>query len=392
MLSSVLDERSPVPACEVIMTPEIMEAIRADNPDVLIGLTRESFPHIYLVDSLGEYPPLFDSAPSLLSVCAYYGAVNCMEACIGHEVSVLYPDRRKRTAYHFAAAGGVVIALRRIIDQMRLNPMLSDLELQSQLLTPSGDGYTILHYAAQFDRLSILNSAQLIFDALSVFDTDTTGPGTPLHEACRSHSIKCFQFLADLNTQKIERNPLDQPYRDLPVNFNREIGPKTPLVLLLSANAFDLIPIGQTAGMDVDAPLSNGWSVIYHAIRQRSIPLVTALCKTTRAINWSCQMRWTAFHLAAQERCGEICRVLFKYGANPHLFTQYGFCPFLLAKPLHCRDQTRATAGVIRQILIEHFARLLMARCAKNLYESDLRGPEPITGADGEIPMPTSLR
>jgi hypothetical protein len=110
-------------------------------------------------------------------------------------------------------------------------------------------------------------------------------------------------------------------------------------------------------------------------------------------------MKWTAFHLAAQERRADICRVLFAHGANPHLFTDYKFCPFLLAKPLHCRDAHRQTAVEIRQILIEFFARLLMAQCAHNLYQSDMdqRAEDALAastlsiGSQSEIPEPQTF-
>jgi hypothetical protein len=174
-----------------------------------------------------------------------------------------------------------------------------------------------------------------------------------------------------MNAAKIETNSLAHWDCDLPVNFNKEFGPKTPLVLLLSASAFEVIPIGQEVGMDVDASLSNGWSVLFHAIRQGSQPLVTALCKVTKAINWSCKVKWTPFHLAVQERNHAVCQILFKYGAHPHLFTGYRFCPFLLAKPLHPRDPTRETARVVRRILVQFFARLLMVECAKSLLQSE---------------------
>jgi hypothetical protein len=82
-------------------------------------------------------------------------------------------------------------------------------------------------------------------------------------------------------------------------------------------------------------------------------------------------MGWTPIHAAAQERLPGECRALADAGANPQLFTKYGFTPFLLARPLDQKDPERRTAAVIRLAVVGFLARLVMTECAKLVFKSE---------------------
>jgi hypothetical protein len=155
---------------EVPLTPELQRAIVQDDPGELLALTSQYLPNFAVIDPLGQYPAIFDSSPSIISVCAFYGAIRCMEALLDSEADLLQTDRRNRRAYHFAAAGGVVQSLHMIVQQLSVRRGLSPFDIEAELLVRTADNYTILHYAAQFDRHAISNSV-IRFSLMRPFST-----------------------------------------------------------------------------------------------------------------------------------------------------------------------------------------------------------------------------
>jgi ankyrin repeat protein len=253
-----------------------MYAISIDNVDTVTPTIASFGPTVRLADPTHYFAPIFHTTPPLISVCAFHGALRILDQLLDQEGIPNQMDDHDRHPCHFAAAGDKPEALKRLFEAIRAR-LEPEITLESFALTSDRDGWTVLHFAAEHDSLSIFEYCRPSFPSAEVFDIESTRCGTPLHVACLHHSFKCFEFLANLNREKIFSNPRDRPHIDLPINFNRELGPKTPIVFLLSSGSFDLIPLGQAAGLDVDAPLGNGWPVIFHAIRQRSEPFVRAV-------------------------------------------------------------------------------------------------------------------
>jgi hypothetical protein len=155
--------------------------------------------------------------------------------------------------------------------------------------------------------------------------------------ACIYRSVKVFSLLAELNREKIMSNPVDQPFRHLPIDFNAQSG--TPLRALLGSKAYELIPIGIRADMNVETRLEDGSPVLFLAVQCKRLALVQVLCRFGVKVNTMTENNWTAFHMAAQARQPEICRILFEHGAHPHLFTSFGMS--------HCaKEMTQKTIEI----------------------------------------------
>jgi ankyrin repeat protein len=355
------------PSPQIAISASLVHALEADDVSYITSLVSQFSASLRLTVSANYLDPIFQHNPPLISLCAFYGAIRCFTQLLVYLPSVTQKDDFTRKPHHFAAAGNQVYVLQLIADQLQ-EQLSSDTDVDAELLSPDGEGKSILHFAAEYDSLSIFHFCFTRFQSAEIFDREAPRVGTPLHAACFHHSIKCFEFLANLNIEKIVTNSPDHPFRGLPINFNRELGPKNPLVLLMTSFSFDLIPIAQAAGLDVDAQLVNGWSVLFHAIRQRSEAFVRILCRVGAKVNWTCAAGWTPMHVAAQERLPQVCKILVKAGANPQVFTKFGFSPFLLARPLDEKDPERKTAVVVRELVIGFLARMLMITCVETNF------------------------
>jgi ankyrin repeat protein len=300
----------------ILMTDEFVKLIRNDNVIAISEAANTYGFDMIITDDHKRFHIILRDHPSLFSLCCFFGAIYCIDFLISCGVIYDQQDQTGRHCHHCAAVANRVDVLAR-------SHALFNGDCIVQLLLPDMNGKTILHYAAQYDCVDIFRYCAVHFKNPQLFDILTSC--TPLSLVCLHHCIKCFHFLVDLNIDQILTNPPDAPFRNLPIDFNRESGMRTPLVLLLNSGAYELIPFGQRAGMNVNAPLSNGWPLINHAIRNHSEKLVVILCRYGAQVNWSCHMGWTPFDAAAQERMPATCRLLCEYGANPHLFTEFGY-------------------------------------------------------------------
>jgi hypothetical protein len=64
----------------------------------------------------------------------------------------------------------------------------------------------------------------------------------------------------------------------LPIDFNLKLGIVTPLSLLMKSPTLELILIWQTAGLDANCILEDGWLLVFHMIRSDSVTTVVCLC------------------------------------------------------------------------------------------------------------------
>jgi ankyrin repeat protein len=303
-------------ALDVPLTRELAAALRADNEREMIAICGDSAA-VFLVDESGHFDAILRDRPPLLSACAYFGAIRCLECLLSLRTSCVAPDGRGRRPCHFAAAGNRVRALARIRDALPI----------AELLSTDEDGCDVCHFAAEADALDIFRYLFVRVKSPAIFDAESRR-GTPLQIACRHRSIKCFRFLAELNIAAAGKPPID---------FNRPSTHSALIILLLKSRAYELIPIAIRAGMDPDANIGNGWPPLFHAVAIRAENVARALCRMGASVNWRCAAGWTPFHVAARERNTAACRLLWDFGGCPHTLTQFGFSPFTLALPLHGR-------------------------------------------------------
>jgi ankyrin repeat protein len=361
-MSSDTDSSSSLP-----ITSFLLRLIKSDNLEFVQTLVSKHGPNVCFIDKLKAFHEIFHHSPSLFSICSYYNASKCMKFLFTHEVSIRHSDQRGRQCFHFAAAGNKVEALIQIRDAL----FPTDSPPDSFLFHPDSTSRTILHFAAQYDCVDIFRYVFVHVRSAELFDLDL-GRGTPFHAACFYRSIKCFTFLAELNLTKMMENPIANTLKNLPIDFNRSVGNRSPIYLLLMKNAYELIPIAVRAGLDLNSPMGNGWPVLFYAIRNHSERFVEVLCKCGAKVNWTCDMGWTAFHIAAQERCVRICQMLFENGGNPNCFTKFGQSPFLLARTLHAGDIEKQTARIIREFVCHFLAMLVMRKCAIGILRQEM--------------------
>lgn len=290
----------------------------------------------------------------LISICAYYGACRIIETILGSDPRLMLErDIKGRGAHHFAARNGM-------IDILKILSETGDGCTGLQFIQSKDDnGRTLLHYAAEGDHVDVFD---WIYSKCGVglFD-ERSEYGTPLHRICINKSIKCFEYLADLNAKcKLENLYIHRS--QLPINFNCMWLGRTPALWLYLQKGMDLIPIGQRAGLDLDCPIGNRWSVIYYVIRIGEVEDVEKFIKMGASVNICCQKGWTPLHVAAQDRKPEVCELLYQRGARPNARTELGQTPFDMARGFHDQDTTFKTASKMREIEIHWFAQLMIQK------------------------------
>jgi hypothetical protein len=175
-----------------------------------------------------------------------------------------------------------------------------------------------------------------------------------LHFACTNASFRCFEFLAELNWKAREAG------RPLPINFNRLVNGRTPLRILIDAGAWEMIPIGKCAGMDLDQTDENGQTALHICAQGGSLAGVRVLCQCGANPNAEDTQAWTPLHYAAAKHEPQVCERLLSYGALPHILSKQGVSPFVLAVQHQKNDPNGETARVIRNHIELQIARVLL--------------------------------
>lgn len=338
-----------------ICSREILDSIASDSvEETLYWLEREGaqishpFTMKFQIPDF-EIDPMLTFNPPLIAVCAYYGACKIMKFLLQSFRDVLHlVDDKGRYAQHFAARNGELEALEILEAASQSNSFFE---------TEDGHNRTILHYAAEGDHIDIFHWVYHKYGD-SLFD-GKSGFGTPLHRACINKAMRCFEFLADLNIQVLAENP-HTPKSLLPIDFNCVWMTRSPAMWLHMQKGMELIPIGQRAGLDLNCPNANGWSLIYYVIRTGTEDEIEYLIRNGAGVNVHCQNGWTPLHVAAQERKPEMCELLYRYHALPIARTSLGQTPFDMARGFNRHDREFRTAGVLRNIEVDWFARAMI--------------------------------
>jgi ankyrin repeat protein len=226
------------------------------------------------------------------------------------------------------------------------------LELASRV--SDTNDYTLLHYAAESDAVDIFRYCFRLFKP-SDYDRPAQSPvASPLHVTTFFHSYRCFEFLYELNLDARLNG------RPLPIDFNASFRGDSPLLYILKAASYEMIPLAVRAGAEVDRPTRDEWPVIAHAVRLGSLEGVGILCTLGANVNWVSKEGWSLVHIAAQERNPEMCTFLCERGASPVAISLRKVSPFMLANKHHRKDERGETARTLRQLIVKYYARKLM--------------------------------
>jgi ankyrin repeat protein len=214
-------------------------------------------------------------------------------------------------------------------------------------------GLTVIHHAAQGDSVDILRFCSRW---LSPNDYDIPSKlGSPLHLTCRNRSFRCFEYLAEFNIQARAAS------QQLPIDFNRSVNGITPLRMIVAVRAWEMIPVGKAAGMDVNMLDANGQSALHACAQSGSVTGAMVLWRSGIALDTPDAASWTALHYAAQGHETRLCKVLLDNGADPHPMSSNGMAPWQFAVARHVKDPTWETAKVIRAAITRTLVPLLVA-------------------------------
>lgn len=298
--------------------------------------------------------PMMNGDPHVVCVAVYYGSWDIIEflRMIGADITV--SDKFGRNVAHFAAAGGQIDILIWLVQTLPHN-------LQWCILAKDLQRRTFLHFAAEYDRVDFFDFATS-FARKEEFDYNSQ-VGAPLHRACMHKASRVIEFLVEMNKEAREANPM-LPRSELPIDFNAVGMGRTPLLWLLSSGGVDLVPLCMSAGMSLDCPYMGGWSVLFHLIKLNSFHLAEGLLKMGASVNVVCTNNWTPMHVAAQYRRPEFVRLLYSYGANPHVLSRFKRSPFSFARAYSDKDEDYDTAKAIREINIDYFAKSMLMNVA----------------------------
>lgn len=347
----------------------VFEAVMSDNVATLRGAFARDISDP--LDDNGHFHAILQARPPLLCVCCFFGSCESIEFALERGANLAQADGRNRTCFHFAAAGNQPDVLDRIWVS------------KSALLAADADGLTPLHHAAESDAADVFEWYLRVFGRADVFEIETVR-GTPLHCACRNHSTKCFRFLVGLNMAAMQ-NP--------PINFNRPLDRDNPILLLLAASAYELIPLGVRAGMAIDGEEGSCPPIIEAAYRGDP-KFVRALCRLGADVNKRHKKQnqeenseeETALSVAAMpgarietQRRLEVCRILIDAGAIVH-YVKFGPSPFQGAGP--------EAAELIKRHEIDFLTRAVIRKLIEQMYpeiESDVTGHDffPLPGSQG---------
>jgi ankyrin repeat protein len=150
--------------------------------------------------------------------------------------------------------------------------------------------------------------------------------------------------LADLNIEGIISGDCV-----FPIDFDLEFGIETSLSLLMKSSALELIPTGQSPGLEENCILEDGWPLFFRLIRSHSVTAVASLCRLEVDLHWKSLKGWTTIHIADQERQPAVCRILIEAGADPQMMIRFGFTPLELASGRHLVEFQREIAHLIRE-------------------------------------------
>jgi ankyrin repeat protein len=191
--------------------------------------------------------------------------------------------------------------------------------------TEDPDRRTILHAAAYLDAVEVLrlfhrdvHLRPKDYDLLSRF-------GSPLHCAVAGHALRVFEFLAEFN---LNASAAGNPF---PLDFNRRLNGVTLLQLLVRGNHWEMIPIGNAAGMDLRATDRQGQTALHACAMMGSVAGIKVLCACGADPNAADPVLWTPLHCAASQGDAGACRELLYRGAFPHVISRHGMSPILLA-------------------------------------------------------------
>jgi ankyrin repeat protein len=272
----------------------LLAAVRADDPDAMLGLfTNPSFAvRFRFTDTIPTDDPLLRDWPSLSSVCAYFGGLNCLKVLAERGDRFLVDDRQCRSTCHFAVLGGDV----KIIE------FLSGLGL---------DFARTIFVAAAFGRTAILRHFADVMK-IDLSDVDAEGR-TVLHIALANGHVETAQFVAGI---------IDHGARDGQGN--------TPLAAAVGSGRVGAVDF--VLGLDgVDPNPTNGkrQSIIHIAAGQQSPEVMSRVLKANRI---GIRRSWdfmTMDCFALETEFGEVARASSTFDLNSR--DDNFLSPFLIA-------------------------------------------------------------
>lgn len=140
-----------------------------------------SFDQIFPKPTNVQYPELFISQPSILSAACYFGCYNCVHYLLSHGSEVLHEDKKRKTPFLFAVAGGSLKIIQLLI------------ECGSNINDTDIDGNGAIHYAIKYNQKSLI--LYLCYVTGLDINSQNKKKETPLHFAATSMQTDVIQML-----------------------------------------------------------------------------------------------------------------------------------------------------------------------------------------------------
>jgi hypothetical protein len=134
----------------------------------------------------------------------------------------------------------------------------------------------------------------------------------------------------------------------------------------------EALPLLVEAGLELNRKGLGAWPPLFYAVRTGHVNIVSQLLKYGANPNVSGKGQWTPLHVAAQSHCKKVLRELLLYGANPHVLTEYEQSPFSLSRGTVPRDREMEVPTLLREWLIDCFARAIIAGFAKSEMSDEM--------------------
>ena len=261
---------------------------------------------------------IFQASPNIHMVAAFYSANKILQFLDTDSMGRCYEDKQKRSLSHFAAAGG---NLKFFKDKKTL------------FLPEDKDGYTFVHYAANYNQKNILEWA--VKQQISLEKKSKNG--TALRLACQNSYLGCIEILCQ--GQDVRKN-LKNPQYATPV-----------LLACLNNRVYEAIPILMEAGLDPGKQVYDNWPLFFFGAASNSDTIPKELIRRGVDVNMRDSIQWTALHAAISKRRKINVQLLLDNGANPLAATGVKFMAFQMANAFHPDDTDRTCAQFVREAI-----------------------------------------